>query len=257
LSEERHGQSWLTLDVAVFVFLACAITWSAAFLRSTYDAPIGLVVKYGPSLAGVIATALFAGRRGLLELVRRLSPFRARPHWIAFAVILPVLLGAVTLGARALFFGPVPSVPGLGVLGSLGIFGGELSLRFFAGGGLGEELGWRGFMLPRMLERCGWLRASIWVGVCHGLWHAPAQGPAVLVLTFYTVGGAIVFTWMAGRTGGSIFLAALLHASGNATLFSIERIWPELDNDLTVQMSFLLLWWVVAGALIMRTGRDG
>lgn len=249
-------RGWYSHEIGVFLALALGITWGAAALRSGLGiAPGGgwsLLIKYGPSIAGVAATAWFAGRAGLADLARRLSPLRTHPGWLLFALLLPVALGGVTLGLRVMAAGPVVSDPGVGLAAAAQLFAGQLALRFFAGGGLGEELGWRGFMQPRVQARVGWLQASLWIGLWHGLWHLPAQGAAVIILTVYTVSAAIIFSWMANRTRGSVFLAALLHASGNATLFSMELIWPALDNDPIVQLVFLLLWLVVAAALVRR-----
>ena len=102
---------------------------------------------------------------------------------------------------------------------------------FFGGGPLGEEIGWRGFALPRLQARFGPLRASLILGLLWAFWHLPhfltsAQrgGPGMSLSVLYfnlpvflvmVVALSIVFTWVFNRTEGSLFIAMLLHASIN------------------------------------------
>lgn len=252
---DRSQRTWHDSGTVFFLIAAFAITWGTALLRSAgwpdrVDEFLLRVVKFGPSIAGVLAAGIFLGWRGMADLARRLSPLRAAPSWVLFALLFPVATGLVAVGARVVLVGPIQVAAGLGLGGALAAFAGELALRTLAGGGLGEELGWRGFMLPRVQARVGPLQASLWIGLFHGLWHLPAQGVVVVVLTVYTVAAALLFTWMANRTRGSLFLAALLHGAGNATLFSLEAIFPALDNDLVFNLAFLGVWILVGAALL-------
>jgi membrane protease YdiL (CAAX protease family) len=108
-------------------------------------------------------------------------------------------------------------------------------------GGLGEELGWRGFMLPRVQARYNALVASLIVGVLHGLWHVPmffieglspyqematAGNIGVVILgytLFYVIPWAILWTCLMNNTKGSLLLAIVLHA-GEAWVLSSWNI---------------------------------
>jgi membrane protease YdiL (CAAX protease family) len=92
------------------------------------------------------------------------------------------------------------------------------------GGSLGEEIGWRGFLLPELLRRMNPIAASITLGVVWGLWHLPidlyagfvAEGPmAVMVRIIYVLPLTILFTWFYLRAKGSLLVAMLLHTSLN------------------------------------------
>ncbi len=248
--------SWYSREVGLFLALAFTISWGAWALRhglapSPLDRPLALVTKFGPSAAGLIAAMVVAGRHGLVDLLRRLSPLRVGIAWILFALGLPIALGLAAMAIWILSGREISMASEVEWVAIPGIFAAQLALRFFAGGGLGEELGWRGFMLPRLQLRLGWIPASVAIGIWHGLWHLPAQGAAVLILLPYTIAGSLVFTWIATRTGGNLFLAALLHASGNATLFAMEEIWPPLDDQPFFQLAFLLSWIVLAIVLVI------
>ena len=92
------------------------------------------------------------------------------------------------------------------------------------GGSLGEELGWRGFLLPALLRERSPLGASIVLAVVGGLWHIPIDlsagfgiaGPgAILVRIVFLIPVSILFTWFYLRSKGSVLIAILLHTSVN------------------------------------------
>lgn len=92
------------------------------------------------------------------------------------------------------------------------------------GGPLGEEIGWRGFLLPRLLERMSPLRASLAVGVVWGLWHLPIDlyagfgvegAGAVLMRVIYALPLSVLFTWFYLSSTGSLLVVLLLHTSLN------------------------------------------
>lgn len=86
---------------------------------------------------------------------------------------------------------------------------------------LGEEIGWRGFALPRLQERLGGVRASFVVGTGWCVWHAMMFDLAgaglhwlVFLLPFF-IAGSVFFTWLWNRTGGSLLIAVLAHAGAH------------------------------------------
>ena len=217
------------------------------------DQTLRMIVKYGPSLAGVIMACVVGRLAGLREMLQRLVSFRVKAWWYLFALLMPLAVLGIALPVRAVLGDGVLATVNVSVPGSVGIFLAFVAARFFAGGGLGEELGWRGFMLPRLQSRVGALNASVIIGVFHGAWHLPGYGlAATLFLTVFTVAAAIVFTWMYNHTAGNLFLAALLHASGNASLQFFEVIVPALDNDALFVLLSFALWVVIAGILVRR-----
>ncbi len=116
-----------------------------------------------PSLIGILLTALFSGKSGLGELFRRLGQVRVPLIWYAVVLLLPLVLQLVALG--------VPTLLGLATIAfafPVSMVSGNLFVA-----GLGEELGWRGFALPRMQARQQALPASLLLGVLWGLWHLP------------------------------------------------------------------------------------
>ena len=178
----------------------------------------------GPTLAAIIMTRLTEGKEGLHHLRERLKQRHAGRQWyllILLGVPLLLLLGVIVQpGNLASFRGLTPA---LLVSYPLNFF------VVFFGVALPEEIGWRGYALPRMQPRYGPLKATLLLGILWSFWHllfflTPAHGggPDVgftsfltdfLIFTVMVVAFSIIFTWVFNHTGGSIFIANLLHAS--------------------------------------------
>jgi membrane protease YdiL (CAAX protease family) len=201
------------------------------------DSMFMLIAAYSASLAGVILTAIVSGKAGLCEMFRRLLIWRAGTGWWLFSLFAFALMYLGGLVLAALFSG---STLNLNLTQPLYMFVPLFIMKFFLDAGLGEELGWRGFLLPRLQARYSALVSSIIVGIVWGLWHLPlfmlegmsptyemgqAFGvlPALLGYTvFIVVPYAILFTWLYNNTKGSLLLAFVFHAS---------QAWFELFRD--------------------------
>jgi len=86
----------------------------------------------------------------------------------------------------------------------------------------GEEMGWRGYVLPRLQAKYNALVSSLILGVIWSVWHLPkffgtgsSEGRSFFWFTVYTVSVAVLYTWLYNNTRGSLLLVTLFHASGN------------------------------------------
>ena len=197
-----------------------------------------LVDNSTPLLAAVVML-LFVSREGLRGSLGPLGPGRL----YAMAVLIPALFTLVAALAAAVV-GPGRLVTGThaprwSVLP--GLLAGTLLTTF------GEEYGWRGYLLPKLLP-LGELQASLLVGVIWGVWHFPnalqeaTMANAIAVLLFYIVGNMALsplFTRFFLLSGGSVAVVWILHAAFNffATL--------TLEHLMVVEES------VFAGAMLV------
>jgi uncharacterized protein len=179
---------------------------------------------YGPTFAALIVTGVLTGKTGIRTLLKRLLIWRVGWPWYAVALFSSVVLSTITVLLYALLSGTPPVLPA---------FSGQILLTapvLFLIGGLvnGEEIGWRGFALPRLLAKHSALTASVILGVLWALFHLPLlfiQGDSFasmspLSFLFRFIGGAIMFTWVFNNTRGSLLLAYLMHAASN--------FWPRV-----------------------------
>jgi membrane protease YdiL (CAAX protease family) len=136
---------------------------------------------------------------------------------------------------------------------------------------MGEELGWRGFMLPRLMEKYTIFRSTVLVGLAWGLWHLAsftfpgAAIPSFLPVNLWTIGLyfintiglSFIFTYVYLKTDGSVLYAIVLHAffnaSGNVVVDLIGET-SELPPQLLAYILNFLIAFIV-GYLLIRQER--
>ena len=223
--------------VAYFV-LAYALAWILIPLVVSVSVAFGLLALFGPAIAAISVTNIIEGRSGVKQLLRRAIQGRTQWKWIAVAGGLPILISAMVVVLNAVVLGkPIAIVPNEAPIFTLII--GLLVI--------GEEIGWRGFALPRLQARFNSLTASLILGGLWAAWHLPnAFIPglgyyltAFPVFLVYVVSMTVLFTWLANRTHGNVWIAWLFHASINVSAGFLFIG----DN--------LLQWWLSAGAFAM------
>lgn len=251
--------------IAYFV-LAYALTWCAWLplvaesqgvnLRTIpYQHYLGAV---GPIAAAMIVASVTAGRAGPMQLVRSITAWRVKARWYLIALLGPVAVFVVSgcawgLVTREWFdftaYGLSDEFPTLGLAGVWMVH----TLTF----GIGEEMGWRGFALPRLQEKHGALTATILLTVFWALWHIPAffyrpgyvsMGAADIAGWFFSLlTGAVLLAWLYNSTKGSILIVVLFHGSINVA-FTSKLINAGVLNT----MGALIVIWAVA--VIVITG---
>jgi membrane protease YdiL (CAAX protease family) len=119
----------------------------------------------------------------------------------------------------------------------------------------GEELGWRGFALPRMAERLGLAKASLVLGVIWGCWHLPVffipgvdkYGQSFPVYLLQVVALSVAAAWLYWRTHRSLLLVMLLHSAINQTLGIVPSSVPNATNAIALSTSPVA--WLTVGLL--------
>ena len=174
-------------------------------------APIAI---FGPTIAATWASAREGGRARVRALFSGLTAWRVRPRWYLLALSLPTLAYLPFRAAYELVPGVAPQ-PWLWLPGEPQYLIAAIMLP------IGEEIGWRGYALPRLIARHGPVRASLRLGLLWALWHVPmlvSAGDSVsemLIMLPYFLAGSILFTWLHQRTGGSLLLAVVLHVGAH------------------------------------------
>lgn len=166
-----------------YFILAIVFSWSIyiplVFVRQGWtDAQIPYSIHYfasfGPMLAAIIVTALTAGKDGSSDLWSRITKWRVDWKYAAFAVLSPVAIFALCMPVIRLIKGEWPDLRLLGqanYLPYLGIWVLPIWLITF---GFGEEIGWRGFALPRLQKMMSVSKATLVLGSFWILWHVPS-----------------------------------------------------------------------------------
>lgn len=217
--------------LVVFFALAYLLSWSwwipiymaGDTVRKGIGWPTHIPGLLGPLLAAVITTATLEGRAGLRRLGRGIVRWRAGWWWL----VIPVTLGAGAIGVLA-SGKPVTAADLTGYSGVSTELGGVLTVAFvFVFNGIGEEAGWRGFAVERMLRNRSLTSTSLLIVLAWAPWHLPMffivdtfRGFSPLEMVGWLLGlasGSFVLTWLFRGSGGSVPLVAAWHTAYNFT----------------------------------------
>jgi membrane protease YdiL (CAAX protease family) len=228
-----------------------------------------LAMLAGPPVAGIVLTDLLYGRAGLHDLLTRMRRWRVEARWYAVALLTaPLSMMAALL---ALSLTSPEYLPGIfasdekATLVLMGIVPG-LAAGFL------EELGWTGFAIPRMRLRYGVVGTGLFVGVPWGAWHILTNGlwasdiasgtlPLAIFLPAYLftfLAGQlpayrVLMVWVYDRTGESLLLAMLMHASLTASTFILAPLAMSGVALLAVTLAYAAAAWVVVAVLAVAT----
>jgi len=180
------------------------------------------------SLAAVVLVMIEGRKGGLRELLSRALIWRVGVRWWLFAVFFMIVPSVASLYLYHLLGGPTVDWSGLKPLYT--VVPNFILLTLAAG--IGEEFGWRGFLLPRLQTRHNALVSGLIVGVAWATWHVPLffiKGtsqyeqqldggllPAILGYAVFVIVQSVQFTWLFNNTKGSVLLAAVFHGASNA-----------------------------------------
>jgi membrane protease YdiL (CAAX protease family) len=259
-------------QLAAYFGLTFAISWaiwlglilSSLHIQTRMGAVLNVVAIAGPSIAAlVLATVL--GRAELRRLLAGFSLSRLSVRWTVIALVLPLAMMVTAIAVSVAAFGaPSPVVS----FSLAGVVLAKFVRVLFLGGPVGEELGWRGFALPRLQQHRTALDASILLGLVWGVWHLPlyfvlgtsqseilkaGTSPAFAIGGFlgWTIGLSVLFTWLFNQTGGSLIVAILFHAAVNLAAFLPTAV---VSGGAAALLNVIITWLVAIGVLV-RFGR--
>ncbi len=234
--------------IGSFLFINYLISW--LFLYPSYQlilkedsipplALIGLIGAYGPSIASIIVQWVI-DKKSLKGLLKRIVMVKTKWQLIVFIVVFPLIIYGISYVISALVFNGDLTVNWRQGLSSIP-FWFLVALPF---GPMGEELGWRGFMLPRLLEKYSIVKSTIYVGLAWGMWHLasftfpgaaipeflPVSIWTILLFCLNTISLSLIYTYVHLKSGGSVFYAILLHAFFNAASNVTFEFFSETEN---------------------------
>lgn len=284
--------------VVVYVVVAAAAAWLVAAplwfnggLASPLFPLLAGAMMFTPTMAAVVATRWgehrpFRGRDGRVGVIATLGlvpprPFRRWFAWLGISylvVIAVVVAGFVVAGALGVWIpdltnfslfraqldalGVPPSVPiGTLVVAQL-IQSATLVVLVNCVATAGEEIGWRGYLYPRLLARMPRIPALVLGGVIWGLWHAPVvllgynfgdRGPfGLLMMCGFTVVLGTILAWLAER-GRSVWPAVLGHSVVNSVAPAVLLVLGDRAHqpNLVLGAPMGLAGWAVGGVVVV------
>jgi membrane protease YdiL (CAAX protease family) len=220
---KRHPTIFL-LVISMILGMAPVLVVSAGWLSPAWI-QLGAL---SASLAAIVLVLVEGRKGGLRELLRRALIWRVGIQWWIFALFYVIVPSVAALYLYQLLGGPAVDWSGLEPLYTVV----PMFIFLTLAAGIGEEFGWRGFLLPRLQTRYNALVSGLIVGVAWATWHAPlffiegtsqyehrlAGGllPAILGYAAFVIVQSVQFTWLFNNTKGSVLMAAVFHGASNA-----------------------------------------
>ncbi|QCK16696.1 CPBP family intramembrane glutamic endopeptidase [Mangrovivirga cuniculi] len=202
------------------------------------------MIVIGPAISAIIITVICKGKGGLKQLFKSLKP---KVKFWFYYLLLPVT-GFIITVASFYFAGlPIEQLFDAIEENKL-VFAGHFFFQFILIG-IGEELGWRGWLLPNLLKKHSLNKSLVLIILIWGLWHFPILFNSLEIVIpwiILLVSVTIIFTWIWFKVKGNILLLALTHASVNATQFFYQNQLQDLDDSLLVNA-----WKITAGIYLM------
>jgi len=233
----------------IVLYSAIVISFSSLLCYASYktdNSNLSILTVFTPSIVALIFTAITKGKKGVYELFIKQIVKKVDFKWLLLS-----------------FFG-IPLIASLAMLTSLNFDISRFNLRttqllpqivviiLIA---LGEEYGWRGFLLPKLLIKFNLFYSSIILGLIWGCWHFPAYmiGTGVplqmnfLVFLLWVILATLFINWIYYYTK-SVLTSILAHISANAA-FNYLLILPEFTKSMTTFWILILYLSVVVVTL--------
>ena len=250
-SGQRRKLRQNNLRTAFVLVLVLALSMWIGYENWATRAHLNVLCSLLAVLMAAAVVGFFSPRNHRLRNLATGRPYeQAKAIWYLLAALaLPSLLlqvNNVKIWEVSISFGSWPrsSGPVVFVLGSYLILSGAV----------GEEVGWRGFALPMLLEKNSPLAASFILGFIWAIWHVPFdlsfgfwlfRGPgAIVTRIIWIMPLTIVFTWFYIKSRGSLLVAIFLHTSVN---ISAALDFPKAAKPTVFFWVVLVIWAFLAG----------
>jgi membrane protease YdiL (CAAX protease family) len=223
------------------------ICWAASRAISYGSTPVLLLGVFAPGLVALALTERYEGRAATRALIARIFKWDVGARWYAFAILyIPAIKLVVALVHRIVTdawprFGQEP------------VYAMAAALLVSTWIQAGEEVGWRGYALPRLSERFGLAQASVILGGIWATWHLPIfffpvgdlLGQSFPLYLLQVTAISVTMAWLYWRTGGSLLIVMLFHAAVNNLKDIVPSATPGATNPFVFNAS-LVGWLTVA-----------
>lgn len=255
--------------LVIGIVLMFLLTWPIDLANSgviliQFPFVVYLFLGWGIVFASLIMTWLTLGKDGVVLLLKRYLQWRASWKWylVAFFLVPALLTLGVYLNAAL-----THTLPDFSTVMAHQIFGESAEnlllfiLPFFIIEILsnGEEIGWRGYILPRLQAKFSALTSTLILALIWGFWHLPKYLPQVNPVFFgwfmvHIIAFAILLTWIYNNTKGSLLLVAICHASANTAGIFLPIANNAAHQNMGAYIVFALLEAVTAFVVVIIAG---
>ncbi len=211
------------MTLLLYFSLTFIISWvffvGAAMLSGPLAFPVRLIGVFAPALVALALIARAEGSAGVARLLNRIVVWPEAARWYAFALGFMIAIKLTAAVLHRVMTGAWPTFGNDALVLMLAVTIVSTPVQ------AGEEIGWRGYALPRLAARFGLAPASIVLGVIWAVWHLPffvmpggdtyrQSFPAYLTSVTAL---SVALSFLYWRTNGSLLMTMLMHAAINNT----------------------------------------
>ncbi|MFC1936682.1 type II CAAX prenyl endopeptidase Rce1 family protein [Chloroflexota bacterium] len=251
-----------------FFTLAYLISWFIWGLLVIFPRVMGemyfLIIfgAFGPFAAAAILIRIYHGKEKAKNWLKNILRWKGRLWWNLLAGLgIPFGIALTHILIYSLLFGLSPlqsDPPWYWLIPAIPV---NVYVVFVYSSAFGEEPGWQGFAMPRLLKHFTPIISSSILGVLWALWHIPlhftnlwAGNESLLWMTVYAIPLAMILTWLTQKAKGSVMPAIFLHYATNlygGYLSGTEIFKLPLDMQFTQIKT--VIYWIIALFLVWRT----
>lgn len=252
------------------IVLMFAFTWPIDLSNSgvlPFRVPfvVSLLVGWGFILASLVMTGLTLGKGGVMTLLKRYLIWRVHWKWYLVAFLLPPVLRYSTVLLTAWLTGVPANYSNIMIYKLVPLQANPFLLiipwMIFEIITNGEEMGWRGYVLPRLQFRYSALVSSLILGVIWSIWHLPkflgigANGGLSLPwYTLFCLAAAVLYTWLYNNTRGSLLMVTIFHATQNTAGMFLPVSFAVMGG--VTQNIVIILYGLVAVLVTIAAGPE-
>ena len=217
LRNESFLRRYPVVSFVILVFVLPSPILLLRFVDLPFE-PILIYASWTPNIAAFIVLGLILREKGgIRRLISGWGKWRVEIQWYLVAIS-PLFIAFLIAGVNMALGGTTTGgkqPAGMSLLTYL--------ILALITGATGEELGWRGFLLPRLQERFTGLIASLIVGVIWALWHLPLwllpgygwDSVPYWAFALATISFSVIYTFVVNKTDGSLLMASIIHLMTN------------------------------------------
>jgi membrane protease YdiL (CAAX protease family) len=250
------GWTWCIVTVMILTGQTNVENPTPAFILG------GIICNISPSIAAFIVTRITEGKSGV-KILKEGFMKRSSPLYLLLAILIVPMVTAIT----AILSNQIVREYRFRILLPMVIMG--LIWPLFSS--MGEEFGWRGFILPKMLAKYGVLKAGIILGIIWEIWHLPMHYigfqdygaymlPAFLLIGFVNLTlQSVIMAFIFAKSKGNIRLMVLYHYTITSSSILLGALFEtKITPQLIIYESVIsvILFSIFAGFLYLSKRRD-
>ncbi len=238
-------------NLLLFFLFTFFWTWTLWFAEIKFSVKLFLA-PFGPTISGLIFTYIDSGESGLKNLLKSLLNYKFEIKWfLVIFLLMPFLTGVSYLVGLLID----KKAPDLSLYQNISYLVGAFFYILFLGGPLAEEIGWRGFALPRLQKIFGPIKSSVLLGIIWGLWHLPLyfmpnqdiyRNIPFLWFLFGATMLSFLFTWIYNKTNRNVLAVILFHTTSNYAQFIFPSVQTTFGGLISLILNIILVIYIIS-----------